>query len=128
MADAALTFTLPWPPSVNTYWRTPRRGQLAGLTLLSERARKYRQAALAAIVEQKVPRGITKGRLAVDLEACPPDYRRRDLDNLFKGVLDALVHALVIEDDGDIDQLQIRRAPKTTGGAMRVTVSVLEEA
>ena len=32
------------------------------------------------------------GRLAVQVEVFPPDNRRRDIDNVFKALLDAMQH------------------------------------
>ncbi|EPQ7564944.1 crossover junction endodeoxyribonuclease, partial [Escherichia coli] len=43
---------LPFPPSVNTYWRHPNKGAFAGKSLISEAGRKFQSAACAAIVEQ----------------------------------------------------------------------------
>lgn len=124
MGRIVIELTLPWPPSVNGYWRSPSRGPLAGRTLLSEEGRRYRVDAIASILESGVPRGTLKGkRIAVTIGAHPPDRRRRDLDNLLKGLLDALHHADVIGDDSDIDSLHIERGEVRPGGEVFVTVS-----
>lgn len=48
-------------------------------------------------------------KLKVHIEAYPPDKRKRDLDNLFKSLLDALEKSGVFKDDRQIDALSIER-------------------
>jgi len=100
-----IVLDLPWPPSVNTYWRHPTRGPLAGRHLISQQGRAYRDA-VAADVRRRSLEPIT-GRLAVTVDAHPPDARKRDLDNIGKALLDALAYAGVIRDDGDIDHYSV---------------------
>ena len=123
----SLTFTLPWAPSANTYWRHIILGgkhkKARAHTLLSESGREYRVAAIAAIRQQKVPIGALSGRLAIEVIAHPPDRRRRDLDNLWKGMLDSLTHAGVISDDGDFDRECIERGLVRPGGLLELKVS-----
>ncbi|MYZ41404.1 RusA family crossover junction endodeoxyribonuclease [Achromobacter sp. KS-M25] len=114
-----MVIELPYPPSVNGYWRSPNKGPLAGRTLISERGRAYRSIVMAA---QK-PGIAPPGRLQVHVDAYPPDRRKRDLDNVFKGLLDGLVHAGVIEDDSLIDKLSIHRFAPVAKGLVRVFIS-----
>jgi crossover junction endodeoxyribonuclease RusA len=117
---------LPWPPSVNTYWRHPTRGKLAGKHLVSENGRRYRTAVVATLLTARRGKALPlDGRLSVSILACPPDRRVRDLDNLPKSVLDSLSHAGLWRDDGQIDRLLIERAPVEKGGRLRVRVEVL---
>ncbi len=118
-----LVLTLPWPPSVNTYWRSIMAGPLAGRVLISERGRKYRKSVLESVMTQRVPRGQLTGKLTVEICAMPPDRRARDLDNLLKGLLDSLHHAGVIEDDSEIDDLRIRRGPPRPGGELTLRIA-----
>lgn len=97
--------TLPWPPSVNHYWVHVPGGRVA----LGRAGRQYREDALAAVLEQHGWLTPADYALRVDILAFPPDARTRDLDNTLKAVLDSLHHARVIEDDGLIDDLHIRR-------------------
>lgn len=115
--------TLPFPPSVNGYWRHPSKGQLAGRHLISEKGRQYRRAVADFVTLHRI--GRVTGRLSVSIEVFPPDRRKRDLDNLPKGVLDSLAHAGVIADDGDIDSLLIERKGIHKGGMVRVFVATL---
>lgn len=98
-----MTLTLPWPPSVNSYWR-----RVGNKTILSAAAREYRGAATAACLEQGAPH-LGTARVRILISACPPDRRQRDLDNLHKGVLDALAFAGVFDDDSQVDDLRIVR-------------------
>lgn len=114
-----MTLTLPFPPTVNSYWR-----RVGNRTVLSRRAREYRAAAVAACAEQSAPR-LGTARVRVTVVAYPPDRRRRDLDNLHKGVLDALAFARVIDDDSQIDELIITRAYPEPKGRVIVTIEVM---
>ena len=117
---------LPWPPSVNTYWRSPNTGKLAGRTLISERGRIYRRE-VALIVARADGPIAPEGRLDVALSVFPPDRRRRDLDNLPKAILDALVHSGVIEDDSLIDRLLVERGSVCPAGKVRAFISAYTE-
>ncbi len=72
-----------------------------------------------------VRRNSLGGRLAVELYCYPPDNRRRDLDNLPKGLLDSLWYCQVIHDDGDIDSLLIQRVSVVTHGRIGVKLREL---
>lgn len=112
-----IEFTLPWPPSVNHYWRNFR-----GRMVIGARGRAYRHAAIAAIRDQRIPADGLGGPLSVTLIAFPPDRRRRDLDNLQKALLDAVVAAGVIEDDSNIDELTVSRGAVWPRGAVWVRI------
>ncbi len=116
-----IVLTLPWAPTNNSYWRRIA----AGRTILSKKAREFRQDVQEYVSQHNF--GCAKGRLRVSIEAFPPDKRKRDLDNLPKGILDALVHAGVIEDDGDIDHLEVIRRLGTKGGMIRVFINEIVE-
>ena len=124
----SFVITLPWPPSVNTYWRSIMKGPLAGRVLLSERGRDYRKRVADAVVTQRIPVRGLEGKLSVWIHAMPPDRRARDLDNLPKGVLDSLKHAGVIRDDCDIDDLRISRFAIRPGGGLQIQISEIEGA
>jgi crossover junction endodeoxyribonuclease RusA len=126
VSPTARSFELPYPPSVNHYWR-----RVGGATLISREGRRFRKdvcAALAAGVGGAGgagPRPPLAGRLAVFVTVCPPDRRRRDLDNVQKALLDALEHGGVYGDDAQIDRLVIERGPVIDGGRTLVRVEVL---
>jgi crossover junction endodeoxyribonuclease RusA len=114
-----------WPPSVNRYWRHPSSGRLAGRHLVSAEGRVYRALVAQSAVIHAIHRPVT-GRLSVELLAAPPDRRKRDLDNILKSLLDALVHAGVMEDDSQIDHLSITRQPPAPPGSVAITIRTIE--
>lgn len=121
-----MEFTLPWPPSTNTYWRHPSKGALAGRHLISEVGRNYRATVQAELhVAAKIKKPLT-GRLVIEIKASPPDKRRRDLDNILKALLDSITHAGLIEDDSQFDAIAIARMPAQKPGRVDVTIFQLE--
>jgi len=116
--DSTPTFevTLPWPPTVNTYWRHAFKGGVA-MIYISKDGQAYRTAVMGLIATKKK---IHTGRLRVEIESYPPDKRKRDLDNILKSLLDSLTYAGIWEDDSQIDDLRIYRT--TIGGMVKVRV------
>lgn len=110
---------LPWPPTVNTMWRSIGRGR----TILGEKGRIYRTE-VAARVLTSIGRPMLDCPLSVAIAAYPPDNRRRDLDNLFKSCLDSLAHAGVYADDYQIQRLSIERREVAKPG--RLVVEIVE--
>lgn len=109
-----ITIDLPYPPSVNRYWRSVK-----GRVLISEQGRAYRKAVCQAI---GIGGNTLNQRLAVTVDAWMPDKRKRDIDNIAKAVLDAITFAGVWNDDELIDDLRIiRRGVEAPG---RVVVSI----
>lgn len=110
----ALRLTLPWPPSVNTYWRSivlPKKRHAT--VLISEQGREYRKTVAWYCSSFTVKNWAEAHRaqpMAVQILAYPPDRRARDLDNILKSLLDSLTHAAVFRDDSDIWDLRVTRA------------------
>lgn len=116
-----MTIELPYPPSVNTLWRSA-----GGRNILSEAGRAYRRQGLTSLLfVSKADRACWPftGPLAVEIYVHPPDRRRRDLDNIPKAVLDLLTHGGVYQDDSQIDRLLIQRQAVFPGGLVRVEVA-----
>ena len=111
---------LPWPPSVNHYWR--RVSTPAGVrTLVSKEGREYQKHASQIVLVNRAAKRMD-GRLAVSIELYPPDRCKRDIDNSLKSVLDALTHAKVWLDDEQIDLLVVERKTPEKPGRLVVTV------
>lgn len=106
---------MPWPPSVNTYWRHAR-----SVTYISAQGRAYlKLISQLSLIWNLKP--FTE-RLYVDIKAFPPDHRIRDLDNLLKVTLDSLQKANIFLNDNQIDRLIIERKNVIKGGGMIVEI------
>lgn len=124
-----MNLTLPFPPSVNRYWRAPNKGPLAGRHLISAKGRAYQSDACAAIIEQlrKLPKP-SSAPAAVEIILFPPDARRRDIDNYNKALFDALTHAGIWEDDSQIKRMLVEWGPVTPKGKVEIKISKYEPA
>ena len=111
------SFTLPWPPSVNRYWRS-----VNGRNILARDGREYRSLAIESLLLQGV-RGVRSGPIYVRIIAHLPDNRRRDIDNILKAPLDAMTHAGVYGDDSQVERLSIEKA--RPDGNPRLVVEVI---
>lgn len=110
---------LPFPPSVNGYWRSTSRGML-----ISERGRKYRINAIAAVYEQlrRRPQAITHD-IDIHVILYPPNRARRDLDNFQKALFDAVTHAGVWADDIQIKRMVVEWGDVTCHGKAELTIN-----
>jgi crossover junction endodeoxyribonuclease RusA len=109
-------FELPYPPSVNHYWR-----RVGFRTLISRGGRRYRKEVMALLAADRA--APMRGRLEMVVHVFPPDGRRRDLDNLQKSLCDALQSAGVYADDSQIDRLDVHRGPIVRGGKVLVQIT-----
>lgn len=106
---------LPYPPSINHYWR-----RVGAKTLISREGRRFRERVVAILAARRAPP--LDGALAVDVEVYPPDNRRRDIDNVQKALLDALQHGGAYADDSQIVRLAISKCPPVVGGKTIVRI------
>lgn len=90
--------------------------------MISEKGRQYRDQVVGECCVAHLTNTLIGGRLAVKVTLCPPDRRKRDLDNYVKALLDALTHANVWADDEQIDRLVIERGEVVKGGKAVVTI------
>ena len=110
-----IEITLPWPPTVNTYWR-----QYQGRVLISAKGREYRKTVADQVLIQRANKHIDYA-VKVEIECFRPDRRRRDVDNLLKALLDSMAHAGVMQDDALIEDLRVYWADEV-GGMVKVTI------
>ena len=106
---------LPYPPSINHYWR-----RVGSRTLISREGRRFRRSVMATLAAMSIDP--MSGPLKVDVEVFPPDNRRRDVDNLQKALLDALEHGGVYDDDSQIVRLSIEKGEVVSGGKTIVRI------
>ena len=99
---------LPFPPSVNHYYR-----HVGPRTLISRQGRRFRERVAATLAAIGVRR--LAGPLELEILIFPPDRRRRDIDNVQKALLDALEHGGAYHDDSQIVKLTIEKRSPTHG-------------
>jgi crossover junction endodeoxyribonuclease RusA len=109
---------LPYPPSVNHYWRNVK-----GHMTISKAGKAFRDRARATCLAMGLQ--CVQDRLCLEIEAFPPDRRSRDLDNLLKAPLDALGKGFAYADDSQIDEIHLYRRDCHPQGRMLVRVKPL---
>jgi len=116
----ALTFEMPYPPSVNNAWRMVRVGNRCRM-VQSREGRAYRIRACAQLASVGRPMLACPMRVVVTLH--PPDRRKkRDVDNTLKALLDALQHGGVICDDSQVQDLRVLKTDPVKGGSATVEI------
>ena len=110
-----LELVLPYPPSINHYWR-----RVGPRTLISREGRRFRERVVKLLADQGVQPVF--GPLNVQVDVYPPDHRRRDIDNVQKALLDALQHGRAYDDDSQILQLAITKHEPVPGGKTLVKI------
>ena len=116
-----MILSLPWPPSVNVYWRN-----VAGEVLISRKGREYANSVRAYVLQNYCRSAYFLRPVSVDIIAYPPNRARRDLDNLPKAILDALTKARVWDDDSLVHDLRIRWGEVRKGGEIRISINAME--
>lgn len=107
-------FELPYPPSVNHYYRRVGRK-----TLISRTGRAYRLHVQRLLLGTQP----MDGHLAVRVELYPPDRRPRDIDNTLKSLCDSLEHGGAFHDDAQIVWILIKKAQVIPGGKAVVRIA-----
>ncbi len=108
-----MTATLPWPPSVNRYWRVWR-----GRSVLSTEGRRYKLA--AGLLARKGGMRPLAGPVSLTVRAYRP-RRTGDLDNTLKAIGDCLCGVAYVDDD-QIVELHAYRDEDKVRPRVEVTV------
>ena len=117
-----MRITLPFPPSVNTYWR--RNGHIY---FISKQGKQFRKDVLAIVAGEygMSDKPFFTGNVEVVMRLFPPTKRKSDVDNFPKAVFDALAKANVFEDDCQVKRMTVEMHEKLEGGACTVEISTL---
>ena len=97
---------LPWPPSVNHYWRLGN-----GHFHVSTEGQRYK-AKVAGILATAGIQPL-RGAVKLTIDAFPPDRRRRDIDNIEKCLLDSCVYRRGFAAGLYLDDSQVKRKEST---------------
>jgi crossover junction endodeoxyribonuclease RusA len=126
----SLDLLLPYPPSVNQYWRHRIiKGKTSFVSVyVSSEGVKYQRDVHASVLKQIGKQKPIENRVAVVIQAQMPSKHRRDLDNILKATLDSLTKAGVWLDDEQIDRLEVVRCGVKKPGGIRVLISELKPA
>jgi len=99
---------IPYPPTINSYW-----GFNGNRRFLTAKARQFKADVAAAVLG--LPH-LGDARLSIQITLHASDRRVRDIDNVLKPTLDALVQAGLFEDDGQVDRLLVIRGDVEKNG------------
>lgn len=114
-----MVLTLPYPPSVNHYWKRNANGRLR----IGGDGIVFRElVALACVGKQPFD---AESRLEIEVLANMPDNRKRDLDNILKALFDSLEHCGIVPDDSQFDRITVVRGEVIRGGSLSVGIYIL---
>ena len=110
---------LPFPPSVNHYYR-----RVGPRTLISREGRAFRKKVCAILARLGIEP--LDGPLVITIDVHPPDRRRRDIDNVQKSLLDALEHGGAYHDDSQIVRLVAEKREVVPNGKVKVRIQPIK--
>lgn len=113
-----IELTLPFPPSVNHLYR-----RVGHRTLLSREGRRFRDNVAVLVAYAGHPHFDSPVR--ADVELFPPDNRKRDTDNLTKGLFDALEKAGVLSNDNIVKKFSVSMNEQVPEGMCIVRIQKL---
>lgn len=110
---------LPFPPSVNGYWRA-----FKSRVIISKKGREFREQALIEIAKQiSYAEREIEHHVEVSVVLYPPDKRNRDLDNYQKALFDSITHAKIWKDDSQIKKFSVEWGEVIKGGKAEITIT-----
>lgn len=118
-------FDMPWPPSVNGYWKPVKTPKMAILTM-SKQGKGYREDAIAHLRDLGLKDLNITQPVSVALRLHPPKNFIYDIDNYCKGLFDSLTHGNFWKDDTLVQEMYVVKGEKATPGRIELTVEVLD--
>ena len=115
-----IVLNLPYPPSINTYWRAHGKRRF-----ISKEGMLFRENVADYCVDNKVP-SFGEKRLQFQVTLYPRDRRIQDIDNRIKALFDAL-EGWAYDSDSQIDVLIVQRGEIRKGGGCLVMIEELDE-
>jgi len=117
---AEYKFILPWPPSINGYWRTVNNRQIISKRGRTYRAEIYTEFLFIGLLNELIDKNVN-----VHMILNPPTLRKYDVDNFTKAVFDGLTAAKFWVDDEQVQKLTVEKGKKIKGGDVEISVSVV---
>ena len=117
----AVMLQLPWPPSINSYWKRSKFGSV----YVSSEGKAYGVAVVALI--RRLQEAALVGRISLDAKFYPPNRQRRDLDNCLKVMIDAIQASGIISNDFQIKKLSAEMFEPIPNGGAIVELSEIPE-
>ena len=115
MRKTEYNLTLPFPVSVNQYYRSIPRGKFCSV-ILSQKGRDFK-----AKVKELVDVYPTDKPVLVMIKLYPPSKRKYDVDNMLKSLLDSLI-GIAYFDDSQIVCLAVSKEEVFKGGKCTIKI------
>ena len=116
--------TLPWPPSGN---HSVKHTRVGGHYLTNHASQYFVEVAWRVktdLLNQGLAEQCTLDKpLAVRCVLFPPDLRKRDMDNAWKVIADAVTRSGLWADDHLVRDLHLQWGEKTKGGRVQLKIS-----
>ncbi len=124
-----INLTLPYPPTVNHYWKSSVKRVTGNksrvITRVSDEGKAFAEQVFWLVREQKAYKKL-KADLKLVIHVYVPDRRRRDIDNLSKSLFDAMQKAGVYEDDTQIKDFRMIHSGIVKGGKVLLSIEEIQ--
>lgn len=111
---------LPYPPTINHYY-----GVRGKTRFIKPDGLEFRRLVAEKVAQKS--NSMILGKVTIQIQICPPDKRKRDIDNVLKALLDSLTKAGVWKDDSQIVDLRIVKYDPLGGGGTVVNIIDMEQ-